>query len=126
MTNLAKKECKRMVSSFLRLKKNLTFFFAIYIQIYISIYLNISVYIYTYILKKRTRVGHAFFSKECNVLCSFAFFCKRMLHSLRSFMFFAKERCVLLRSLQKNIAFFVFFNVLKKRTQKNASCFWVS
>ena len=44
----------------------------------------------------------AFFSKEQNVLHSFAFFIKRKLHSLRSFMFFTKERCVLcilLRSL---------------------------
>ena len=54
------------------------------------------------------RVGHAFFSKECNVL--------------RSFAFFAKECCVLcilLRSLQKNVAFFAFFYVLKKRMQKS-------
>ena len=49
----------------------------------------------------------------------FAFFlyvlCKRMLRI-----------CVLLRSLQKNVALFAFFYVLKKRTQKNASFFWVS
>ena len=76
-----------------------------------------------YILKKRTRVGHAFFSKECNGLHSFAFFCKRALRSLHSFTFFAKEYCVLcvlLCSYQKNVAFFAFFYVLKKRTQKNA------
>ena len=36
--------------------------------------------------------GHAFFSKERNVLRSFVFFCKRTLHSLRSFTFFAKKR----------------------------------
>ena len=47
----------------------------------------------------------------------------------RSFTFFAKERnnlCVLLRSLQKNVAFFAFFYVLQKRTQKNALFFWIS
>ena len=47
------------------------------------------------------RVGHAFFSKERNVLRSFA-----------------KEHCVLcvlLRSLQKNVAFFAFFYGLCKR-----------
>ena len=41
----------------------------------------------------------------------------------RSFTFFAKEGnvlCFLLHSLLKNIAFFVFFYVLKKKTQKNA------
>ena len=67
---------------------------------------------YIYLLKKRTRVGVAFFSKERTVLRSFA-----------------KEHCilcVLLHSLQKNVAFFAFFYVLKKRTQKNASFFGVS
>ena len=119
-----------MVHSFLRLKKNLTFFFAIYIYIYIYIYfyiylyiyINLDIYIYIYILKKRTRVGHVFFSKERNVLHSFAFFCKRMLRSSRSFTFFVKERCilcVLLRSLQKNVAFFAFFYVLCKRTLRS-------
>ena len=88
---------------------------SIYIYISVYLYIYISIYIYKYIFKKRMKVGHAFFSKERNVLRSFAFFCIRTLCSLRSFTFFAKERCVLrvlLRSLQKNIAFF-------KRTQKN-------
>ena len=49
-----------------------------------------------------------------------------MLRSLHSFTFFAKEHCVLLCSLQKKVAFFAFFYVLKKRIQKNASVFWVS
>ena len=43
-----------------------------------------------------------------------------------SFTFFAKERnvlCVFLHSLQNNVAFFVFFYVLKKRTQKNVAFF---
>ena len=81
--------------SFLGLKKNLKFFIAIYIYIYIYI----SIYIYIYIYKKRTRVGHAFVSKERNVLRSFA-----------------KERCVLLHSFQNYVAFFAFFYVLCKRT----------
>ena len=72
---------KRTVHSFLRLKTNLTFFFAIYIyiyiyifiylHIYISIYLYILylyMYIYIYILKKRTQRS--------------AFFCKRTKRSL--------------------------------------------
>ena len=44
----------------------------------------------------------AFFSKVKTLSYSFAFFIKRTLHSLRSFTFFIKERCilcVLLRSL---------------------------
>ena len=55
------------------------------------------------------RVGHAFFSKERNILAIFWFFFKRTLHSrlllrslykrklhsLRSFTFFIKERCIL-------------------------------
>ena len=132
---LKKKERKRMVF-FFQVKKELNFLFCnlyisiyiyisiysciylytavyIYIHLYISIYIYI--YLYIYIFNKRTRAGHAFFSKECNVLRSFekernvlrsfakernilrsfAFFCKRLLHSLRSFTFFAKERCVL-------------------------------
>ena len=104
-----KKDCKSTVRSFLGLKKNLKFFFAIHIYIYISIYISIyksiylnisiSLYISIYIYwRKKTRVGYAFFSKECNVLRSFVFFCKRTLHSL----------C----SLQKNVAFFAFFYVL--------------
>ena len=41
---------------------------------------------------------------------------------LRSFTFFAKERCVLcvlLHSLLKNVAFFAFFYVLKKRLHRS-------
>ena len=65
---------------------------------------------------------HSFAKEHCILLqkniAFFAFFyvlCKRMLRSLRYFMFFAKERyvlCILLCSLEK--------------TQKNASFFWVS
>ena len=127
MTNLAKKERKRMVRSFLRLKKNVLFcniylyiytvslyiYIYLYISIYIHIYQYIYQYIYKYILKKKRGLGngHAFFSKECNVLHSFA-----------------KEHCVLcilFCSLQKNVALFAFFYILKKRMQKNASSFWV-
>ena len=85
--------------------------------LYISGYIHIYIYIclYIYILKK-----------EHNILRSFAFFCKRTKRSHILFTFFAKEQnilCILLRSLQKNVAFFVFFYVLKKRTQKNALFF---
>ena len=104
-----KKERKRTVRSFLRLKKNLTFFFAIYIYIYIYIfiYLYISIYLYIFlyryidILKKRTQPS--------------AFFCVLLQKNKtfsHSFTFFAKELnilCVLLRFLQKNVAFSVFF-----------------
>ena len=85
--------------SFLRLKKNLTFFFAIYIYIYIYIYLYIYVDIYLYISI------YIYWKKERNVLRSFAFFCKR-----------TKRSRVLLRSLQKNETFSAFFYVLCKRT----------
>ena len=60
---------------------------------------------------------------------SSAFFCV-LLHKKetfsRSFTSFAKERnvlCFLLRSWQKNVAFFAFFYVLKKRTQKTHHSF---
>ena len=48
---------------------------------------------------------------------------RRMRRSLGSFTFFIKERgilCILLCSLEKNVAFFAFFYVLYKRMQKNA------
>ena len=73
----------------------------IYLYIYISTYIYIYLYIY---IEKRTERSE--------------FFCKRtkrsrvLLHSLRSFTFFAKERCVLLKSLQKNVAFFALFSIL--------------
>ena len=44
---------------------------------------------------QKHRVGHPFFSKERTFLRSFASYIKRMLRSLRSFMLFIKERCVL-------------------------------
>ena len=47
------------------------------------------------------RVGHAFFSKERNILEFFCVLYKRTQRSLRSFAFFIKESsvfCVLLRS----------------------------
>ena len=93
-----KKNVKECSVLFIRLKKNLTFFFQ-NIFIYIYLYIYISIYICIYIFKKRTRVGHGFFCVllQKNV-AFFAFFyalCKRMLHSLRSFTFFPKERCML-------------------------------
>ena len=82
-----------------------------YIYLYICIYLYISIDI----LKK-------FNATFCVLLQKNETFS-------RSLTLFAKERnvlCVLLCSLQKNVAFSAFFYVLKKRMQKNASFFWVS
>ena len=50
----------------------------------------------------KSRVGHLFFSKECNVLAFFYVLYKRTRHSLHIFTFFIKEHgilCVLLGSL---------------------------
>ena len=58
-----------------------------------------------------------------------AFFCIVLLKNetfSRSFTFFAKEPCgfcVLLHSLQKNVAFFAFFYVLCKRTEHSLRSF---
>ena len=73
--------------------------FLIYIYIYMSIYIYIYFYIY---LEKRTERSPVLLQK--NETFS------------RSFPFFAEERCVLFRSLQKNIAF---FSVLCKRTLRS-------
>ena len=126
-----KKNVKEQCTFFFKVKKehdvlfcNIYFYIYIYISLYIynlyiSLYICISVYIYVYTyiiyIEKKTR----------NILRSFE---KNKTFS-RSFMFFAKERnilCILLHSLQKNVAFFAFLSVLKKRMQKNASFFWVS
>ena len=91
-----KKNGKERSVLFIRLKKNLKFFFQyifIYIYLYISIYC-ISIYINIYI----------YWKKEFSVLLSFAFFCKRI-----------KRSRVLLRSLQKNETFSAFIYVLCKR-----------
>ena len=90
-----------MQRSFYKVKKDLN----IHIYTYISIYLYISVYIYIEKKNEGWAMGMCSFQKN-------ATFCV-LLHS------FAKERCILcivLRSLQKNVAFFVFFYVLYKRT----------
>ena len=82
-------------------------FFNIYLYIYISIY----------ILKKERNVLRSF-AKKINVLAFFYILCKRTLHSLLSFTFFAKERyilCVLLG--------FISHQKLKKRTEKNVAFF---
>ena len=84
-----KKERKRTLRSFYKVKKERDFIFSQYIYIYISIdiYICISIYRYIYLY---IYIEHS------------AFFCKRtkrsriLLHFLRSFMFFAKEQCVLL------------------------------
>ena len=92
IANLAKKNLKECSVLFMTLKKNLTFLFQyifIYISIYIYIYIYIYLYIYLYIYIEK-RMQHS------------EFFCKRM-----------KRSRVLVRSLQKNVAFFY---VLCKRT----------
>ena len=91
-----KKNIKEWCILFFGLKNNLKFFFAIYIYLYISIYQYIYIYISINIYFKKER-GLGMSSLQKNVAC-FAFFyilCKRMLCSLRSFMFFAKECCIL-------------------------------
>ena len=78
-----------MLRSFYKVKKERDFLFSQYIYIYLSIdiYICISIYRYIYLY---IYIEHS------------AFFCKRtkrsriLLHFLRSFMFFAKEHCVLL------------------------------
>ena len=88
-----KKNVKERSVLYIRLKKNLTFFFAIYmyISIYICIYLYIlSIYIYIYI-----SAVYIYIEKNNATFCVL----------LRSFTFFAKECCVLcilLCSLEKN------------------------
>ena len=99
-----KKNVKECIVLFIRLKQNLTFCFQnIFIYIYIYIFIYMSIYIYIYILKKNpTFCG--LLQKNETFSHSFAFFAKRNI------------LCVLFHSLQKNVAFFAFFSVLKKRT----------
>ena len=78
-------------------------FFFQYIYRYISIYIHIYISIYMYILKKERNILRSF-AKEPNVLAFFQVLCKRTLHSLCCFTFFAKEHCILcilFRSLEK-------------------------
>ena len=86
---------------------------------------------YIYILKKERNVLRSF-AKERNILVFFYVLCKRMLRSLRSFTFFAKERCVLcalFSSLEKNgngrnvLLGSISRQKLKKRTEKNIAFF---
>ena len=92
-----KKERKRTQHSFYKVKKEHSVLFSKYIYLYIYIYI-LYIYIYTYIIYIYTYI----LKKERNVL---TFFWKR-----------TKYSHVLLRSLQKNGAFFAFFSVLCKRT----------
>ena len=117
-----------MVHSFLRLKKNLMFFFAIYIYIYIYIYISlyiyiylyidiylyisIYIYIYLYIFIYLYIYIYIYWKKERKVLHSFAFFCKR-----------TKQSCVLLRSLQNYEKFTAFFYILCKRRLRSLRSF---
>ena len=90
-----KKERKRTQRSFYKVKRELNVLFSIYIYIYIHIYISIYIYKYIYI--------YLYISIEKRTQCS-AFFCKR-----------TKCSRFLLRSLQKNVAFFVFTIFAKER-----------
>ena len=92
----------------------------------------ISIYIYIYILTKKDATFcillHSF-AKEQNGLAFFYVLCKR---TSRSFMFFAKERCILCAlfcSLEKNkkeriVPFgFISHQKLKKRMEKKVAFF---
>ena len=90
IANLAKKNVKERSVLF---SIYIYIYMSIYIYIYLYIYLYISIYIY--ILKKRKQ--HS------------AFFCKR-----------TKRSCILLCSLQKNVAFFyVLCNPEKRAREEN-------
>ena len=80
-------------------------------SIYNYIYLYIYLYISIYILKKN-RTFLCSFAKERNVLAVFSVLCKRMLHSLRFFPFFAKECCI-----------FDFFSVFRKERKRREHSF---
>ena len=78
-------------------------------------------------MKKERNILRSF-AKEQNVLAFFYVLCKRMLRSLHSFTFFAKERCdlcILFHSLEKNgkkrivLLGFISRQNLKKRMEKN-------
>ena len=104
--------------SFLRLKKNLTFFFAIYFYIYTYLYIYLYIYIYIYIsiyiyCKKERNVLRSL-AKERNILAFIYVLCKRTLRLLRFFPFFSKWNVLLgCISCQK----------LEKRTEKNGTFF---
>ena len=63
-------------------------------------------------MKNERNVLHSF-AKDRNILAFFYVLCKRTLHSLRSFMFFAKERNVLLGLISRQ--------KFEKRTEKNGT-----
>ena len=65
-------------------------------------------------MKKERNVLRSF-AKEQNALAFFYVLCKRMLNSLHSFTFFAKERIVLLGFISRK--------KLKKRKEKNVAFF---
>ena len=117
IANLAKKERKERSVLFIRLKKNVPFFFqSLFIYIYLYIYLYIYFYISIYILKKEQNILRSF-AKEQNILAFFTFFAKEpciLCVRLRSLQknIASLRLCILFRSLQKNVAFFAFFSVL--------------
>ena len=84
-----KKNVKELSVLFIRLKKNVLFFFNIYLYIYIYIYLS-----FCFLLHKNETFSSSFsfFIKEWKIFVFFPILCKRMEHSLRSFPFFWKDR----------------------------------
>ena len=129
---ISQKKVKERSILFIRLKKNIPFFFQnIFIYIYISIYY---IYIYIHILyiyihiywKKNGTFSHSF-EKERNILTFFYVLCKRMVRSLRSFPFFAKEHCILFCSLEKSgkernvLLGLISRQKLEKRTENNGT-----
>ena len=104
--------------------------FRSFFDIYMSIYIYIYLYIFLYIYRKKNGTFSRSFAKEWNVLAFFSVLCKRTLRSLRSFPFFAKECCILFRSLEKNrkernvLLGLISCQKLEKRTEKNGTFFF--
>ena len=128
MQSRKKKNVKERSILFIRLKKNVPFFFQyIFISIYIYIYIYLKKNATFCVLVQKNKTfsrSFTFFAKERCILCKrmllfFAFFsvlCKRTLCSLRSFPFFkknGKERNIFLGLISRQ--------KLEKRTEKNGT-----
>ena len=94
-------------------------FIYIYMYLYISIYIHISIYlyisIYIYICLYKSKYIYIYWEKNPQLSAFFCILLQQNETFLPSFTFFAIEwniLCVLLSSLQKNVAFFAFFYVL--------------
>ena len=73
-------------------------------------------------MKKERIILHSF-AKERNVLAFFYVLCKKTLRSLRSFAFFAKERCALCGKERSILLGLISRQKLDKRTEKNVVFF---